>query len=279
MALTKHESVVVAEANSSHAQQSQRDQGATVSLEYCLQEHTREEVLDCANSWYCSHCKKHQQAKKMVKFWSSHLPQVLVLVLKRFEFRDMSNLLRREGMTYREKIGTLVDFPVEGLDLRPFCGDPDSQLASCLPLDGDCREGRSGAEALLAAYCGESQPAITKIVDDLASCSVNASNSTVGTAPQHSTKYDLFAVCNHYGRMGFGHYTAMARDWLNSGTSSEHSDGDQGNNSGTSLSAEWFNFDDDDVEVIDPGHVNKTVVSSGAYILFYKRRDLSPSLL
>ena len=25
--------------------------------------------------------------------------------------------------------------------------------------------------------------------------------------------YDLVAVCNHYGRMGFGHYTAFAREW------------------------------------------------------------------
>ena len=28
------------------------------------------------------------------------------------------------------------------------------------------------------------------------------------------TLYDLFAVCNHFGRMGFGHYTAYARDWM-----------------------------------------------------------------
>jgi Ubiquitin carboxyl-terminal hydrolase len=25
--------------------------------------------------------------------------------------------------------------------------------------------------------------------------------------------YDLFAVTNHYGRLGFGHYTSFARDW------------------------------------------------------------------
>ena len=27
------------------------------------------------------------------------------------------------------------------------------------------------------------------------------------------TRYDLFAVCNHIGRMGFGHYTTYAREW------------------------------------------------------------------
>ena len=27
------------------------------------------------------------------------------------------------------------------------------------------------------------------------------------------TIYDLFAIANHYGRLGFGHYTSFARDW------------------------------------------------------------------
>ena len=30
----------------------------------------------------------------------------------------------------------------------------------------------------------------------------------------NDTVYDLFAVCNHYGRMGYGHYTAFGRDWV-----------------------------------------------------------------
>jgi len=31
-------------------------------------EHTREEMLDEANSWYCNVCKKHQRAKKIIQF-------------------------------------------------------------------------------------------------------------------------------------------------------------------------------------------------------------------
>jgi ubiquitin carboxyl-terminal hydrolase 4/11/15 len=267
LAFNKHESAVFAEANVQPQNQLQQSSSsATVTLEYCLKEHTREEVLDCANSWYCSNCKKHQQARKMVKFWSAHLPQVLVLVLKRFEFRDVSSLVGRQGMTYREKIDTLVDFPLEGLDLRPFCGDPESQLAACLPLDGDCKEGRSGAEALLTAYCGDGgcQSPTTSV----AGAAGNAAPS------QQSTLYDLFAVCNHFGKMGFGHYTALARDWLNVSAASSTSDNPDGSEASgpTSMSNEWFSFDDDDVEVIDPAQVNKTVVSRSAYILFYKRR-------
>jgi ubiquitin carboxyl-terminal hydrolase 4/11/15 len=281
LAVTKHESVVFAEANSSSSQQQLGESGGgTTSLEYCLKEHTREEVLDCANSWYCSNCKKHQQAKKMVKFWSSTLPQVLILVLKRFEFRDVSSLVGRQGMMYRDKIDTLVDFPLEGLDLAPFCGDPEALLADCLPLDGDCKEGRQGAEELLSAYCRDSSTVTSPR-------STSASSSGASSSIEKScTKYDLFAVCNHYGKMGFGHYTAYARDWLNTNSqSSSTSDSEATSHSprtndehgvesnAAGLSQDWFSFDDDDVELIDPACVNNTVVSRSAYILFYKRRN------
>ena len=61
--------------------------------------------------------------------------------------------------------------------------------------------------------------------------------------------YDLFAVSNHYGGMGGGHYTAFC---LN------HFD----NN--------WYDFDDNDVSKID----KTKVPSEASYLLFYRRRNL-----
>ena len=61
--------------------------------------------------------------------------------------------------------------------------------------------------------------------------------------------YDCYAVSNHFGGLGGGHYTAYA---LN----------DDG---------EWCNFDDSRVT----RNVNKNeVVSKAAYVLYYKRRDV-----
>jgi len=61
--------------------------------------------------------------------------------------------------------------------------------------------------------------------------------------------YDCYAVSNHYGRLGGGHYTAYAMS-------------DDG---------EWCHFDDSRVTTgIDPS----AVVSNAAYVLYYKRRDL-----
>jgi len=62
--------------------------------------------------------------------------------------------------------------------------------------------------------------------------------------------YDLYAVSNHYGSLGGGHYTAYGKNRLN-------------NN--------WYKFDDSSVSRVD----EMRVVSNSAYVLFYKRRDLT----
>jgi hypothetical protein len=61
--------------------------------------------------------------------------------------------------------------------------------------------------------------------------------------------YDLYAVSNHFGGLGGGHYTAYAKD-------------DDG---------KWCNFDDSRVTE----DVNESdIVSAAAYCLYYKRRDV-----
>ena len=58
--------------------------------------------------------------------------------------------------------------------------------------------------------------------------------------------YDLVAVCNHYGRLDRGHYTAYCCD----------SDG------------AWLRYDDAEVSSLDAARVQ----SRAAYMLFYCRR-------
>ncbi|KAI9481305.1 MAG: hypothetical protein EXX96DRAFT_210288 [Benjaminiella poitrasii] len=59
--------------------------------------------------------------------------------------------------------------------------------------------------------------------------------------------YDLYAVDNHYGGLGGGHYTSFAQNFEN------------GN---------WYNFDDSHASKVDISDVK----TSAAYLLFYKRR-------
>jgi ubiquitin carboxyl-terminal hydrolase 4/11/15 len=59
-------------------------------------------------------------------------------------------------------------------------------------------------------------------------------------------KYDLFAVSQHYGDTGGGHYTAICKNFDNN----------------------WYSYDDSSVKKTSPDEV----VTSAAYVLFYRRR-------
>ena len=67
--------------------------------------------------------------------------------------------------------------------------------------------------------------------------------------PIDEIKYELYAISNHYGGMGFGHYTAYAKN------PNEN---------------EWFDFDDSSVSKV----TEDSVITDAAYNLFYLRTDL-----
>ncbi|KAJ8611972.1 hypothetical protein CTAYLR_004359 [Chrysophaeum taylorii] len=116
--------------------------GAPVTLEGCLRRFTAIERLDADNSWFCSTCARRRRARKRIALWRT--PDILIFTLKRF------------SPLHGRKLDRPVDFPLEGLDLGPFC----------------------------AHVRGENR----------------------------SLTYTLFAVINHFGTAGYGHYTAFTRD-------------------------------------------------------------------
>ena len=97
------------------------------------------------------------------------------------------------------QINTLVDFPIDGLNMSEHCIDPSVAV-------------RDGG----------------------------------GLAPI----YDLYAVSNHYGRMGFGHYTAFCRDL-------KYQNGKY-----------WYTLDDSRCKIMS----EEEVCSAAGYVLFYKLR-------
>ena len=66
--------------------------------------------------------------------------------------------------------------------------------------------------------------------------------------------YDLYAVSNHMGSLYGGHYTAHCRN---------------------SLNGQWYEFNDSSVSKSSEKHL----VCSSAYVLFYRRRDLTSEQL
>ncbi|CAH0516134.1 unnamed protein product [Peronospora belbahrii] len=80
-----------------------------VTLINCLTKFTEREQLGEADTWYCPKCKNHVRAFKKFDLFS--LPRVLIFHLKRFRYAQNSFYM------HRDKISTLVDFPIDSLDL------------------------------------------------------------------------------------------------------------------------------------------------------------------
>ena len=169
-------------SSSSHAASAAGEQ--RVALSDCLAAFCKEETLSEQDPWYCSRCADFRCARKKMDLFS--LPDLLVLHLKRFAYTARS----------REKISTLVHFPVSGLDLSHIGG-----------------RGGEGAGGV----------------------------------------YDLFAVSNHMGGLGGGHYTAYVKNRVAGG---------------------WYLHDDSRVSEVSEDEI----VSSSAYVLFYRRRGVKDGM-
>ncbi|CAI2373272.1 unnamed protein product [Moneuplotes crassus] len=88
-------------------------------------------------------------------------------------------------------------------------------------------------------------------IEELDISDIILSNKNADGTKKQDIKYELYAVSNHYGNMGFGHYTAYAKNPLDN---------------------TWYDFDDSSVtEMNNPSQI----VSEAGYNLFYKRTDFS----
>ncbi|XP_046494129.1 ubiquitin carboxyl-terminal hydrolase 4 isoform X2 [Equus quagga] len=91
--------------------QPQKKKKMAVALRDCIELFTTMETLGEHDPWYCPNCKKHQQATKKFDLWS--LPKILVVHLKRFSYNRY----------WRDKLDTVVEFPVRGLNMSEFVCD------------------------------------------------------------------------------------------------------------------------------------------------------------
>ncbi|KAJ3154373.1 ubiquitin carboxyl-terminal hydrolase [Geranomyces variabilis] len=230
-----------------------------LTLQDCLDEYRKEEMLGDDNNWYCPNCKEHRPTKKKLDIWT--VPEILVFHLKRF-----SNAGR--GYGYRsmmgDKIDSLVDAPIHGLDLTDVVvgkhparrwhsqssvrsggtaasaqGADDMDVADATAPDGAVQSSSDLAES-------KSDPMSVDSHD--ASSEHELSATDTGDGDDDSLVYDLFAVSNHFGGLGGGHYTAYAKNCLDD---------------------EWYNFDDSHVSKTDEG----SIMTPAAYFLFYRRRS------
>ncbi|CAG8655463.1 20292_t:CDS:2 [Dentiscutata erythropus] len=89
--------------------------GEPVDLKMCLNDFTKEEILEGDDAWNCPKCKCFRRAKKQLTI--SRLPDILLIHLKRFSF---------DG-PFRNKLETKVHFPLRNLDLTSYVPTPIPQ--------------------------------------------------------------------------------------------------------------------------------------------------------
>ena len=128
---------------------------------------------------------------------------------------------------------------MDGLDLSSFCKDTSGVTAVHLAHKSGTDGGSDGDDNTKAT----------------SSTRVSSGGATGAVERIEPVLYDLFAVCNHFGRLGYGHYTAVAREW-----SPETA----------TLLDKWYEYDDDAVKELSD--IDRDVVTNSAYILFYRRR-------
>ena len=165
-----------------------------MTLDDCLSEFTKEERLGEDDLWYCPQCKKHQQATKKFDLWKA--PDLLVVHLKRFSNSRM----------LRDKIDSLVEFPIDGLDISDLVGE------------------RQVARRLREAGMNTTELGLKDLDEPLV--------------------YDLFAVDEHMGGLGGGHYRAYAANHM---------------------TEQWYHFDD---SYVTKSRATEAVVSSTFFCVF-----------
>uniref|UniRef100_K3WEX3 USP domain-containing protein n=1 Tax=Globisporangium ultimum (strain ATCC 200006 / CBS 805.95 / DAOM BR144) TaxID=431595 RepID=K3WEX3_GLOUD len=149
---------------------------------------------------------------KQLSFWS--VPPILIVQLKRFKLGP--------GYVWG-KLHHCVDFPIECLDLAPFISESALQ---------DCNATASEPVQRAAAFLQQEL------------------QFPLETASRACTGYSVYAIVNHMGGIGSGHYTAHIK----------HPE-----------SGEWWLVDDASTA---PVTVETLTPSAAAYLLFYVRHDI-----
>ncbi|KAG7384918.1 Ubiquitin carboxyl-terminal hydrolase 32 [Phytophthora pseudosyringae] len=223
-------------------QQHQRQDNQPLNLAHCMEMFTAKETIPEA---YCGHCKTLRPATKKMDLW--RLPPLLVIHLKRFCFTQVS----------RRKLHHLVDFPLRGLQFGDFVArkrEPRGRLSGLeywLFLGGKLKADANNEKPEPSPTNGSSKQARPGSPRRVSSSALDApAAATSAVRGDDGFLYDLYAVVNHVGALGGGHYFAYVL--------SDH-DG------------KWKCFNDHQCKDID----EKEVVSSMAYILFYRRRDMA----
>ena len=119
-----------------------------INIYDCFEAFRTEEKLEKDNSWYCSNCKKNQEAFKKLEIYRA--PNILIVQLKRFDCKT-ENIY--EGMLKNKKNDSLVVFPLENLDISKYVVEENSRKDSMYDLCAISQHYGSLSSGHYTAFC------------------------------------------------------------------------------------------------------------------------------
>jgi len=256
-----------------------KEEPKEITLYDCLDQFQVPEQLGEDNEWYCNKCKEHKRAFKKMEIYKA--PPLLTVHLKRFKAGGSILSKGKIGAKVDFPIDDLnlteylldkevpVDYDVERLipdydtnfDIKnPPTPQPKKKATTTTTENGDTENAQTQGDAIVpegnnnddnnnqGAETNTTQQEETK--QETPAYEPKLGKTTVKQFNKENDKveYELYGVVNHFGNMGFGHYTAYAKNHL---------------------SGQWYQYDDSHVSSEQP----QAVITNAAYVLFYRRKD------
>ena len=241
------------------------------SLTDCISNYFTEETVERR----CDQCAK--TVKMSSRPWLKALPPVLVIHLKRFEYKEVPSLGHADRSEWTNvKLTTPIPFPLRGLDMSPYVSKKKERTTSSTtantvsPISSSLLSSSSSSSSSSSLASGGGNRTTnnpTHSISSAASASSSSSSTSSTSSSQEqydgeddSSLYDLFSVVCHVGSAEQGHYTAFNR---------------------SSVNGDWCYYDDSVVVPALESEVSSEIAASLAYLLFYAKRPkgaLPPAL-
>ncbi|PLW57332.1 hypothetical protein PCANC_02454 [Puccinia coronata f. sp. avenae] len=265
----------------------QTKKAGELTIEECFKDFSKPEKLGEEDKWYCPRCKNHVQATKQMQIWkvpdilvvhfkrfssartsygrSSKVDNFVDFPIEGLDLSQEVEGIRvmRELKKRKRQLETLS--ASDPLPQHPPLPRPPQILIDALEPSSSASseyqdqslinpDGKQDSDAIQEDQNDELQQDPPQPADQKEREGGEGQDQNEGQEQgeedeeEESLIYDLFAVDNHFGGLGGGHYTAFAKN---------EEDG------------KWHNYDDSHVtEVSSP----EKVKSAAAYLLFYRRR-------
>ena len=247
--------------NRNHAGTKKMDR-TEMDLAYCLTEFCKVQKLPLSDSWKCPRCRVIREGGQNMNLW--RLPDLLTFHMKRF------NMSAR----WHEKITTKVNFPMTGLDMSQWChpespvlqddGTKDSciyDLIGVMNHYGSLTGGHYVATCM-ATGCGR-DGRDDEVAYPFRGAGVGPND---GESSGGGPNGDDFTTTTTGSSWTLGRpKPKINQSRLDAAL--------QAQALADSSEPKWLQFDDEIVEAIPP----RLIVSEMAYVLFYRKRRITPS--